>query len=350
MTAGYEQVKGEPTMKRKLLIGFTGVLLVVFSCVLFGFILVERPLGPSLAMAEAQDKESFVQRAINSLHLYFPMIFGSDDVTQGVCGQTGSMKLLVLGLSSPEDVPPRGADAIRLLKVNYDERATGMLALPPDLWVQTPLISHLGYDETTLTLLYYYAKQAAPEGRYADFVATQTFAQTLANDWEFAAHHYITVDQPEFVVMVDELGGIDITLAEELDGTPEGYGVFPAGDLHLDGQRTLDYVRMLHPVGKTDGEWGRIARQNQVIHALLAKVRQPSNWFRLPNLLNSLQNMLLTDLSMNQLASLYCMIGVVGPDATMLEVTPEMTTIDDEGRMIPDVEQILQLIRQLLDI
>jgi LCP family protein required for cell wall assembly len=336
-------------MKRKILIGFTGVVLVAFSCALFGLFLVDRPMGPSLALAGPSEKVGFLQRAFQTVQ-HFPLLFASGEAASGVCGQTGTMNLLVLGLSSPEDVPPRGADAIRLMKVNYDQGTVGILALPPDLWVQTPHLSGLGYDSTTLTLLYYYTKNAAPAGQDGDFVATQTFARTLADDWEYTTDHYITLDQPEFAEMVDGLGGLDLTLAEELDGNPEGYGVFPAGDLHLDGQRTLDYVRMLHPVGKTDGEWGRFARQNQVIRTMAGEILQTRNWLRIPTLLEDLRSMLVTDLSVSQMSSLYCMVRAAGQDAVIMEISPQNAPVDEQGRMTPNVEAILEQIRVLLGI
>jgi anionic cell wall polymer biosynthesis LytR-Cps2A-Psr (LCP) family protein len=107
---------------------------------------------------------------------------------------------------------------------------------------------------------------------------------------------------------------------------------------------------MLHPVGKTDGEWGRFARQNQVIRTMAGEILQTRNWLRIPTLLEDLRSMLVTDLSVSQMSSLYCMVRAAGQDAVIMEISPQNAPVDEQGRMTPNVEAILEQIRVLLGI
>ena len=85
--------------------------------------------------------------------------------------------------------------------------------------------------------------------------------------------------------MVDTLGGVEVYVPETVDGTPEGYGIYEAGTEQMNGQRALDYVRMLQPAGHAPDENARIARQNQVIVGLQAEILKPENWLKIPKLI-----------------------------------------------------------------
>jgi anionic cell wall polymer biosynthesis LytR-Cps2A-Psr (LCP) family protein len=146
---------------------------------------------------------------------------------------------------------------------------------------------------------------------------------------------------------VDTLGGINITLATAVDGTSEGYGVYAAGPQLLDGTRTLNLTRLLHPSGQPDPDtWGSLSRQDLVMKGLLAAALAPENWDKAPDLVKEIRQAITTDLSASQALDLACMAQAAGGQATLLVVAPEMVTYQD-GRMYPDLQAIAQLIQQL---
>jgi anionic cell wall polymer biosynthesis LytR-Cps2A-Psr (LCP) family protein len=121
--------------------------------------------------------------------------------------------------------------------------------------------------------------------------------------------------------------------------------VFEAGLQVFDGQRARDYVRILQPNGlPAPDEWGRFARQNQVIAALQAAILKPENWPAIPELIVQFYDLLVTDLSPQQLLDLNCMVQAVGGNFVVLEVQPDMVALDSGGRMIPDAAEISNLI------
>jgi len=266
------------------------------------------------------------------------------------CGGSGKMALLLLGESLPEKNPEHGADAIRLVKVDFDNDAVTILPMPPDLWVNTPNLA--GVKATTLTNSYRTAKDAAAsQGERAAMVqGTQAMAQALLDNFGYQPDHYITLSQLLFKNMVDTLGGIEINLPARVDGTQEGHGVFEAGLQVFNGERANDYVRILWPKGQAESdEWGRFERQNQVIAALRTKIMQPDNWLAIPQLISQFADRVVTDLSLNQLLDLNCMINAIGESIIMLQVGQDMVKVDAQGRMIPNGTAIKSLIEMSLN-
>jgi len=268
------------------------------------------------------------------------------------CGNTGSMHLLVIGLTTPNTTETLGADAIRLVTIDFDRSSATIMTLPAFFWVDTPVLADYGVDQIELRLVYntvYSAAKGSPK-EVRDQKATQAMAQTIIDNFGFVTDHYITVDEEAFVKSVDALGGIEINLPKTVDGTTDGYGIYPAGPQLLDGRRALNFARIFHPGGVTDHDfWGNLERQNLVVKSILAATLKPQNWVNVPSLVKEVSQAVVTDLSLNQALDLACMAGKVGDSARMLSVGEDMVKVDGFGRMIPDVESIKRLIMQLDD-
>jgi polyisoprenyl-teichoic acid--peptidoglycan teichoic acid transferase len=267
------------------------------------------------------------------------------------CGNTGSMRLLVIGLTTPTDEEILGADAIRLVTVDFDRPSATVLALPALLWVDASITrQYRREDRIQLATVYNRAYQAArgdPQQVRAQ-KATQAVAQAIIDNFAYPPDHYITVDDSAFVKYVDALGGIEIDLPEAVDGTAEEYGYYPAGPQLLDGTRALNFSRLFHPGGMyTYDVWGNVQRQNLVIRAILAAMLKPKNWTKIPDLVREARQAVVTDLSINLTIDLACMAKEVGEDARMLAVSEEMVTLDRSGRMIPDIAAVKSLVAKM---
>ncbi len=88
--------------------------------------------------------------------------------------------------------------------------------------------------------------------------------------------HYVLFDFDGFEKVVDAMGGVDITLDEELKVYPNKneYVTLPAGENHLDGEMALKFMR--NRQAYTDGDLGRVKAQRKIIHAMLEKVTDMS--------------------------------------------------------------------------
>jgi LCP family protein required for cell wall assembly len=264
------------------------------------------------------------------------------EAEQKTCGGAGVVDLLVLGLASPETPGQRGADAIRLVRIDFDRPGAAILALPPDLLVES-------VEPASLTQTYWLAQHhAAGADPERHLIATQALAQALLDSYGYAPDHYLTVNQPVFAEMVDALGGIVVDVPQAIQDVPDGWHTFQAGEQRLSGDQARDYVRLLNPSNQTyPSEWDRFARQNLVMQAALGAVLDPANWDQLPGLVDDFRQLLVTDLSAGQLVGLACMLEEVGGQARLLELPPEAANTDEQGRMIVDPDTVRSLINEL---
>jgi LCP family protein required for cell wall assembly len=301
---------------------------------------MKTPLGAPLALTvpAAQD-----QPAAQVAQAATPAAQGG----QKTCGESGTMALLVSGLAMPEWRPVHGVGAVRLVKVDFDQKAVGVLNVPRALFVKNTNLAEA--QDTALTVVYRMARDAA-KGNNPDEInrkATQDMAQVLVDDFGYAPDHYLTVDPARFVELVDTLGGIDVTLSAEVDGTADELGVFTAGAQHLDGARALDLLRIIHPVGVSNPSvWQKFERQRVVTLGLLAAMLKPANWDKLPEAAKDARQMVVTDLSVNQALDLLCMVQEAKDATTFQDVPSTMVQqiSDEEVRMV-DEGAVGELIR-----
>jgi len=265
----------------------------------------------------------------------------------GACGQQGRMMVLLLGESLPEDRPARGASAIRLVRVDYDARTVRVLALPPYLWVSTPALSAAGIDATALTLVYWEALQIGSGSDRARMAyATDVLAQTLADNFGLVPDHTISVKQGAFIDMIDALGGLSIDLPEDVDGSPSRFGYYGVGQQVLDGQAVLDYVSIYPAVG--DGspiEWERLKRQDQVLRALYAQLTRPETLLKLPGLVRQFHQDVVTDLGLNQVLALGCLLNEPDVSIEHLELGSDLVMPVEGNILWPKTDLIVAYLK-----
>ncbi|MEU3984676.1 LCP family protein [Streptomyces sp. NPDC026672] len=87
--------------------------------------------------------------------------------------------------------------------------------------------------------------------------------------------HYLEVDFAGFQKLVDDLGGVEVTTARDIDD-PQSHLDLKAGSHRLDGKQALGLVRTRHGVG--DGsDLGRIQLQQAFVKALVEQVEHVGN-------------------------------------------------------------------------
>ena len=352
---------------KKILFGIViGVVVVGLVMAGLGVMLLNRPLAPGLKLtplasaaalapasaegpqvgAEVESEATTIPPPItptSTAPTFTPLSASPTVQAKSVCG-SGAMTMLLLGESTPDPEHKRGADAIRLLRVDFDHQAVTILSIPPDLWVKTSAMT--GFDSTSLTRAFWEVKTATVGSeREAIRQATQIVAQALLDNFGFAPDHYLTINEPVFVSLVDTLGGIEVNIPERIDGREEGRGVFEAGSQVLNGKRALDYLRILKPNNQPwPDEWDRFKRQNQILSAIRNEISRPENAAAIPSLVNQFYQLVVTDLNPNQLLDLNCMIDAVEDNIIMLRIGSDMVKFDAKGHMIPDETEIRSLI------
>jgi anionic cell wall polymer biosynthesis LytR-Cps2A-Psr (LCP) family protein len=325
--------------KRLIIIGLDILALLVLGVVTV-YAIYTRPLGPSMQLDVPAEVQAQHQAAAQPAQQ-----------SDRVCGSRGILNLFIIGRASPNEAGVWGADAIRLAVVDFDSPAAGILALPGELWVNTPVLADLGYEQQSLEMVYQliWEDNANNPDHVRVQKATQALAQTILDNFEFVPDRYATVEEDPFIDFIDDLGGVEVTLPEAVDGTYEGYGIYPAGLQTLDGLRTLNLTRLIHPDGQLEPDiWGSLERQNYVLQGMRDTILTPDNILLIPELVKSIRLAITTDLSVNQVVDLGCMVQEVGSDVNLQIVTSDLVTIDPAGHMLPDIDLINALIDSLV--
>lgn len=198
------------------------------------------------------------------------------DVTEVLDAATGnSLTFLIVGSDSREgldDLTNFGSfggargDVIILVRVDGSTSAMQMLSIPRDLWVSIP-----GHGENRINAAY-------------AFGGSRLMVETIKQNLDVEINHYVEIDFVGFQGLVDALGGIQLAFPYPARDSKSGLQV-DGGTQTLDGKMALAYARSRSYQEYRDGSWvsvdandfGRSARQQEVIRAIMGKLRSPSS-------------------------------------------------------------------------
>jgi LCP family protein required for cell wall assembly len=129
---------------------------------------------------------------------------------------------------------------------------------------------------------------------------TQT---VLQNSFGVPIHRYIAVDFQAIRAMIDAVGGVDVYVEKRMhynDFTAKLFINFEKGWHHLDGKQAEAFVRFRHDAY---GDIGRIRRQQIFVDALKQKLADPAMLLRLPQLIETIQPYIHTNMNFSELLS-----------------------------------------------
>lgn len=185
------------------------------------------------------------------------------------------LTFLVVGSDSREGIEdltffgPAGGergDVIMLVRLDAASAEARILSVPRDLWVEIP-----GHGEDKINAAFAYGGPS---------LMVQTIRENLGID----VNHYVEVDFVGFIEMVNELGGIEMTFAHPARDLKSGLNV-GAGPQILDGEQALAFARSRSYEEHQGERWvsidasdlGRANRQQQVVRAILSKLKSPAS-------------------------------------------------------------------------
>ncbi|HIU71435.1 MAG TPA: LCP family protein [Candidatus Galloscillospira excrementipullorum] len=111
-------------------------------------------------------------------------------------------------------------------------------------------------------------------------------------------HYYALVDLEAFQIIVDELGGVDFDVPQDMnysDATQNLYINLKAGMQHLDGEHAMELVRFRRYV---EGDVQRTRVQQQFVKALLEQKFKAENLLKVPDIFNKLEGELKTNVTL----------------------------------------------------
>lgn len=257
-----------------------------------------------------------------------------------VCGESVVWNLLVLGSDTVVMRGDRGSDLTRMMRVDFPNKKVTVYTFPRNLWVNTTGLglTNPTIEATELGTVFYEAflRTAHINQRDAMIYSTNTTAKMLLWNFSLRTDHYLTVDVAQVPAMIDAVGGIPINIPERTTDPWIGMVIEP-GQQTLTGAQAVAYAR-----AKPDSDFGRINRQHILMEAIRQKLLEPAVWAKIPQLYTQFSQVIATDLSLEQINHLTCLLKEVPREAIIQEeVRQEWTSPGPQGSLVWDKNNVM---------
>ncbi|HFI0791433.1 TPA: LCP family protein [Streptococcus suis] len=134
---------------------------------------------------------------------------------------------------------------------------------------------------------------------HAGIYGVDASVHTLENLYGIDISNYVRLNFTSFLQLIDLVGGIDVYNDQEFTS---GENHFPVGNVHLDAEKALIFVRERYSLANGDNDRGK--NQEKVIAALIKKLSSPENLKNYQAILSGLEGSIQTDLSLETIMSL----------------------------------------------
>ncbi|MFF7353477.1 LCP family protein [Streptomyces filipinensis] len=186
---------------------------------------------------------------------------------------TGSLNILVLGSDSRSgkadeelgggDSSGARSDTAMVVHIDAGRTRATVVSIPRDTLVTRPSCPLASGGSTAVA----YGAMFNSAYEVGGPVCAVKTVESITN---VRMDHCIEIDFSGFAQLVDALGGVDVTTAQDIDDDMSHLHL-KAGAHHLDGKRALALARTRHGIG--DGsDLGRIGLQQQLVKALSARL------------------------------------------------------------------------------
>lgn len=287
-----------------------------------------------------------------------PRIKGEDNPNQGRNSSDilsgGRINVLLLGsdtdekFTNPDGTHTYLAQSDIVVTIDPATKSVGMLSIPRDFWINVPGYGMHKLDEA-------YALGGVALSRL-----------TIEQDFGIPINYYAWVGLDGFVKVIDTAGGVDVDVIHPItdDNYPDDVGnktgdiyalerlYLPPGPQHLDGPTALEYVRSRH--ADLVGDFGRSARQQQVLDQLKIKLNNPDIIGKLPELAQDLNGFVKTDMQLSDVFKLmYFARGLDSNKINRVILDPPYSNIGNVGtesvvfphcdKIVPEIAQMFAL-------
>ncbi|SFR96074.1 LCP family protein [Anaeromicropila populeti] len=223
----------------------------------------------------------------------------------GARRQEGVYNFLLVGEEAIGAGKSRGrTDSIMLVTLHVKQKAIKITSLMRDIYVQIP-----GYSDNKLNAAYHNG-------------GMPLLVETIQLNFQVAVDGYAKVDFESFEQLIDQLGGVEITLTEKeaayLNRTNyisnPAYRNVIVGTQILNGNQALGYSRIRYVSTETEAnDFGRTSRQRNVLMAIFQKYKEKSA-VELIALLPDILSLVTTDRTKADLIEYISLIVTMHPD------------------------------------
>lgn len=197
------------------------------------------------------------------------------------------INILLMGIDNGSTNYPYGrSDSMIVASINKKTKTVKLVSL-----ARSAYVSIKGYPNTRLNHAHGYGGAALA-------------MNTVERNYRIRIDNYISTNFECFKQLIDQLGGVDITLTKKEAAAmktklkSEGYTYIGAGNYCLNGETALYYVRLR----KIDSDRQRTQRQRNVLTSIATQI-QNMGFMEMNSLLNRILPLITTNLSKRQIVS-----------------------------------------------
>ena len=169
------------------------------------------------------------------------------------------------------------SDVNIIMTVNQDTKKILLTTTPRDAYV--PIADGGNNQNDKLT--------------HAGIYGVDASIHTLENLYDINLNYYARLNFTSFLKLIDLLGGVDVYNDQEFTSLHGKYH-FPVGNVHLDSEQALGFVRERYSLTNGDGDRGR--NQQKVIAAVIQKLTSAEALKNFDGIIQSLQNSIQTNM------------------------------------------------------
>ena len=209
---------------------------------------------------------------------------------------TEPFTILLMGIDSTDEVLSKNAiangDTLILITFNPKTLTATMISIPRDSYV--PIACWSDKAENKIT--------------HAAGYGTECMMQTIENYFDVTIDYYAKINFKGLVKLVDAVGGVEVnvnanqTLCTD-DSSRGGQVCIDPGLQTLNGEQALVYARNRKQL--VNGDFGRGLHQQEIVMALINKMKTITEVSKFMDILNTISNSLDTNLTTKQILSFY---------------------------------------------
>ena len=228
------------------------------------------------------------------------LVFNPAEKLKGEDGER--INILLLGVGGEGHSGGELTDTIMVASINPTTNEASLLSIPRDLYVQVPNTNR----GSKLNAVKFLGDKSREKN------GIELLKQTVNEISGLDIHYYVQLDFNGFIKIIDDLGGIDVYLKNDINDPAypnfsRGYDPFyiTKGWHHLDGATALKVARSRHSVM---GDFDRIERQQDIIKAARQKVSEKYSKldvFAFKKIFDSMGDNLRTDIQLKEFPRFY---------------------------------------------
>ena len=207
---------------------------------------------------------------------------------------TEPFTILLMGIDSTDEVLSKNAiangDTLILITFNPKTLNATMVSIPRDSYV--PIACWAGQPENKIT--------------HAAAYGNDCMINTIQNYFDTRIDYYAKINFKGLVKLVNAVGGVDVYVPKTLctdNSNREGDICINEGYQTLDGEHALVFARNRKALA--NGDFGRSEHQQEIIMALINKIKTIKDVTTFMNILNTVSNSMDTNLTTKQILEFY---------------------------------------------